>query len=300
MSQLSDLNLLPALHILLQERHISRAAQRAGLSQPAMSRVLGKLRQQFHDDLLVRTGTEYQLTSKASHLKQQLNSLIPELEQLHQTEEFSPCSSDKMVRVAGTDMDVLMLTDNIHRIQTQAPKLSLSFKQTSLQITDQVINGDLDFAITAANDDRAGLHRTVLWRQAYAVVVDKDCPLNPDTFTLEDYLAHRHGAYNLSDVHRGPVDFALAQINCHRKITLRLPTFIQIPALLANSDLMFSVPEKFAQYLAKHHSVKILPLPFKVTPFNIYLYWHHRLHNSRLHQWLRQELMPDEGNKEIS
>ncbi|WP_448547485.1 LysR family transcriptional regulator [Thalassotalea fusca] len=294
MGQLSDLNLLPALHILLQERHISRAAQRAGLSQPAMSRVLGKLRQQFHDDLLVRTGTEYQLTPKASHLKQQLNSLIPELEQLHQSEAFSPCSSDKMVRIAGTDMDVLMLTDNIHRIQTQAPKLSLSFKQTNMQITDQVLNGDLDFAITAANDDRAGLHRIVLWRQAYAVVVDKNSPLSADNFTLDDYLAHRHGAYNLSDVHRGPVDFALAQLNCQRKITLRLPTFIQIPALLAKSDLMFSVPDKFAEYLAKHHSVKILPLPFDVQPFNIYLYWHHRLHNSQLHKWLRDALIPDD------
>lgn len=291
MPQFSDLNLLPALHLLLQERNVSRAAMHIGLSQSAMSRVLAKLREQFSDELLVRTGMEYQLTPKARQLIQQLNRLMPELQQLHQHQIFCPEKAEQTVTISGTDLDVLLLSQHIHAIQAQAPNLVLSFKQTKLEIIDTLLNGDLDFAITVADDQRSGLHRSLLWQQSFAVVVDANNPLSDENFTLSDYLAHKHGMFQYSKSSPSLVDVALAQLNKKRHITLRLSNFGQIPALLIGSQLMFTVPVKFAHYLAEHYALKVLPLPIDVIHFSIYLYWHHRLHKSPLHQWVKDRLV---------
>ena len=153
-----DLNLLPALHVLLQQRNVTRAAMQVGLSQSAMSRVLAKLRDQFNDELLVRIGIEYQLTPKAVLLNQQLNRLMPELQELHHQQQFCPENAQQTVTIAGTDMDVVLLSSGIHAIQDQAPNLVLSFKPTNYQAIDSLLDGGLDFAVLTGNEERSGLH----------------------------------------------------------------------------------------------------------------------------------------------
>lgn len=288
---IQDLNLLPALHVLLQQRNVSRAAMQVGLSQSAMSRVLARLRDQFNDELLVRSGIEYQLTPKALQLNQQLNLLMPQLQQLHHHQQFCPENAQQTVTIAGTDMDVVLLSQSIHTIVAQAPDLVLSFKSANYQVIDSLLSGELDFAIFTGNEERSGLHRTLLWQHSFAVVVDAASPLSADNFTLTDYLAHKHGTFQFSKPGQSMIDTALAQIGKKRNITLRLPTFIQIPALITGSQLMFTVPVKFADYLAEHFSVKVLPLPIEVASFSLYLYWHQRLHKSPLHQWVKQSLI---------
>lgn len=289
-----DLNLLPALNALLKERNVTRAANQIGLSQPAMSRVLAKLREQFEDQLLVRVGIVFQLTPKAISLLQKLNKLIPELQQLQYQDDFCPHQIAQTINIAGTDMDIVLLAKNINTLQNQAPNLAIAFKQSHFHILDSLLQGDIDFAITTQNDERSGLHRRLLWQQSYVVIVSSESIFSASTFSLDDYLAQKHGSYHLSASHdelaNGMVDTALAGLGKQREVTLRLPNFTQIPAFIKNSKMMFTVPKYFAENLAQYNPIKILPLPFAVPLFNIYLYWHSRLHKDPLHQWLRRFL----------
>ncbi|GAA0371130.1 LysR family transcriptional regulator [Bowmanella denitrificans] len=286
-----DLNLLPALHSLLRERHVSRAAQQCHLSQSAMSRILAKLRQQFGDELLVRAGNDYQLTPKAIEIEQQLNELLPAIQQLGRASFFSPTTATQTVRIASTDMDVLLLADQIQHIQIEAPNLVLSFSQKGPAFFDQLIAGDLDFAMTPMDTSRSGLHRQLIRSDGFVAVLEQSSSLTENSLDLDTYLAHRHGVFNVTESLVGRVDSALASIGKARNVTLRLPTFSQIPPLLKGSPLIFTLPESFAHYLASRYPIKILPLPFYIEPMNAYLYWHHRLHQSTLHRWLRDRLL---------
>ncbi|GAB3024624.1 LysR family transcriptional regulator [Bowmanella dokdonensis] len=292
-----DLNLLPALQALLRERHVSRAAQSVHLSQSAMSRVLARLREQFDDDLLVRAGGDYQLTPKAIQLQRQLNELLPALQQLGNAQQFEPATASQSIRIASTDMDVLLLADNIRHIQRQAPNLPLSFRQQSLQSLDALLAGELDFVIIPLDDNRAGLHRSLLNTETFVAVVDGDSELNEQNLDLDTYLAHKHGVFNVADNVVARVDSALQRAGCSREVTLRLPTFSQIPPLLKGSPLIFTLPRSFALYLSALHNIKILPLPFDIPAMKVYLYWHHRLHRSPLHQWLRKQLSRSSAKK---
>ncbi len=262
-----------------------------------MSRILAKLRQQFGDELLVRAGNDYQLTPKAIEIEQQLNELLPAIQQLGRARGFSPSTASQTIRIASTDMDVLLLADRIQHIQIQAPNLVLSFNPQSPDFFDQLISGDLDFAMTPMDTSRSGLHRKLLRTDTFVAVVEENSQLTGANLDLATYLAHRHGVFNVAESLVGRVDSALASIGKARNVTLRLPTFSQIPPLLKGSPLIFTLPESFARYLASRYPIKILPLPFYIEQMKVYLYWHHRLHQSSLHQWLRDRLLARETHQ---
>lgn len=299
-AKMIDLNLLPALNALLREKHVSRAAQKCNLSQSAMSRILAKLRSQFNDDLLVRAGNDYLLTPKAMEIELQLNELLPAIKQLGRSQGFSAASATQTIRISSTDMDVLLLADNIREMQMQAPNLVLSFRQQSVDSCERLISAELDFAITPLDNSRSGLHRQVLRTDTFVAVVEENSRLNSQNFDLVTYLSHKHGVFNVAENLIGRVDSALANIRQARNVTLRLPTFSQIPPLLKGSPLIFTLPESFAQYLATRYPIKILPLPFNIEPMKVYLYWHHRLHHSALHQWVREALLERARSSEFS
>jgi DNA-binding transcriptional LysR family regulator len=286
-----EMSLLPALHILLTERHVTKAAARMNLTQSAMSRVLAKLRIQFDDVLLVRTGNEYQLTPKAQALLPNLNQLLPEMAQLWQPIEFSPETVDQTITLSGTDMDIVLLRKGIRKLQEQADKLKLTITTSTTKTLDQVLAGEIDIGVSASDDERSGIHRKLLLEDKFVAVVDGKSHLSQDDFDLECFLSLRHGVFSIDTHKRVRVDAALANIGKQRQVVLHLPTFAQIPALVIDSDLVFCLPESFAIFLAKNYTIKLLHLPFDVDPINIYLYWHERQHNSELHRWVRNTLI---------
>ncbi len=286
-----DLNLLPALQVLLQELNVSRAAEKLDVSQPAMSRILTRLREQFDDPLLVRTGNQYQRTVFAERLLQNLNQVMPELAQLSQKQSFDPASVDQTVIISGTDMDIVYLSRGVRRIQKLAPNLELAIRTSHPRVLDDLVEGRIDLALTAFENDRSGLYRKLMSEENFVAIVDNRSPLTSKNLTLKRYLDHRHGKFSFAEPTLGRIDAALEAMGKRRQVTLQLPTFSQIPPFLKESELIFSVPKSFADYLEQHFPVKQLPLPFKVQTICIYLYWHQRQHNNPLHRWVRQQLL---------
>src|SRR6266480_1068212 len=140
-----DLNLLPPLAALLEERHVTRAAQRSGLSQPAMSRALARLRQVLDDQLLVRHGTGYLLTPRAERIQRQLAGLIPRLETLFAAEVFDPATAEENYRIATTDYPLLLFFPQAAReINNLSPHSTLRVEPYRDEVFDDMIAIGLD------------------------------------------------------------------------------------------------------------------------------------------------------------
>ena len=286
-----DFSHLPALKLLLSEKSVSRAAESMSLSQPAMSRIFAKLKKSFNDPLMVRVGNRYELTSRAQSILQQLNLLMPQLEMLNQDDQFELSKVQQTIDIAGTDMDIVYVSERITQIQKEASNLTFAIRANRLRILDDVISGEVDFALTVSDDQRAGLYRQTLAKEKFVVVAGANNPITRDELTLDTYLQQKHGKFSFVESTRGHVDEALDQMGLRRDIRLSLPTFLQIPPFLADTELLFSVPESFAVYLQSHFKIKILPIPFSTRKLEIFLYWHERQHHSQLHQWLRRRLL---------
>jgi DNA-binding transcriptional LysR family regulator len=288
-----DYSNLPALKMLLTEKSVTRAAELMSLSQPAMSRIFTKLKKALNDPLMIRTGNQYELTSRGQSILQELNHLLPQLENLSRDQEFNLAEVQQTVDIAGTDMDIVYVSERITKIQKEAPNLHLAIRVNRLRILDDVISGEVDFALTVSDDERAGLYRRTLTQEKFVVVAGANNPITKEALTLDKYLRQKHGKFSFVEATRGHVDAALEQMGKRRDISISLPTFLQIPPFLTDTELLFSVPESFAIYLRKHFKIKILPLPFATRKLEIFLYWHERQHHSKLHQWIRAKLLDD-------
>src|SRR6266576_330068 len=140
-----DLNLLPALSALLDERHVTRAAQRSGLSQPAMSRTLARLRRVLDDQLLIRDGSGYVLTPRAERIQRQLAGLMPQLETLFAAEVFDPATAEEHYRVAATDYALLLFLHQVAReVNRLSPQSALRIASPGDGVFDDLQHGRLD------------------------------------------------------------------------------------------------------------------------------------------------------------
>src|SRR5436190_1336411 len=146
-----DLNLLPPLAALLEERHVTRAAERSGLSQPAMSRTLARLRRLLGDQLLVRDGSGYVLTPRAERIQRQLAGLIPQLETLFASEVFDPATAEEHYRLAATDYPVLLFLPQVAReVNRLSPHSTLRIDTPRYSVFDDLLHGRLDLTFYVA------------------------------------------------------------------------------------------------------------------------------------------------------
>lgn len=270
---------------------MSRAAEKLDTTQSSMSRTFARLKQEFNDPLMVRVGNQYQLTERGSVLLQQVNALLPDINRLWQSQDFDPQNAQQTLVIAGTDMDIVYVNQGIQRIQKLAPGIKIHVRHSSPRVLQEVVNGEVDIALTAFDEARSGLYRKLLTEERFVAVVGAQSQLADQELQLQDYLAHKHGMFAFAETKRGIVDATLAQLGLERDISLSLPNFAQIPPFLQSSELIFSMPQSFAQYLTQHYPIKIKPLPFAVPKVKIYLYWHQRQHQNPLQRWVREQLL---------
>src|SRR6266480_6155582 len=151
-----DLNLLPPLVALLEERHVTRAAARSGLSQPAMSRTLARLRELLDDQLLIRDGRGYVLTPRAERIQRQLAGLLPQLDTLFAAEVFDPATAEEHYRVAATDYALLLFLYQVAReVNTLSPHSALRIESPPDSVFDDVAHGRLDLSFYVATPPAA-------------------------------------------------------------------------------------------------------------------------------------------------
>ena len=285
-----DLNLLQPLHALLEERHVTRAARRIFLSQPAMSRALERLREMFGDPLLVRSGRGYERTVRGERVLQELESLVPRLEAMVQGEDFVPAQSRERFRVALTDhASVILMPSLVALVRRVAAHVELEVSVWKTQSYEDVAAGRIDTALSAEEAPPA-LESEVLFNLDFVCLVGSAQRVRTRRFTLKQYLQFPHALVETLKGQQTLVDRPLAQLGVKRRVAMTLPFFVPAIFAIAQTDLIVTVPRKLAQITAAIAGVRVVEPPREIKAFPYFMAWHPRLTTEPAHAWFREQL----------
>jgi DNA-binding transcriptional LysR family regulator len=291
-----DLNLLPALLALVEERNISRAAERIGLSQSATSRALQRLRRVLGDDLLVRTARGYRLTPRAERAREQLGSLFPQLDELFFGAAFDPAGLRRTIRVAGSDYATAVVGPGlIRRIGEQAPRATVRFVSWHGDVFDDLGRGDLDLAFFGAQPP-GPLHTEELFTDRFVCVVAADHPLaGREALSLDDYLGCRHVVVDVTGGRQPAIDRVLAARGTPRDIASILPFHAVAPQALPGTALVVTLPERLLPSVGGRERLRVLTAPPEIETLSYRMAWHPRVDSDPGHRWLREVVRADSG-----
>lgn len=287
-----DLNLLLHLQALLEERHVSRAAERLGSSQPAMSRALAKLRLHFGDPLLVRTGNSLLLTERAKILGPGLEEVLRAVEHLTHGTRFDPVSAKGTLRLSAPDIVALMLLPPLlRRLAMKAPHLDVEVVQWRSDWQHPLERGEIDLTVGFPKGAEAGLYARPLFEQDWAVVLRRDHPTLRRRWTPEAYASLAHVVVTAAG--RGPsvIDDALSVQGLSRRIHVRVPYPLMAPMLAERCDVAVTTVRFLALQLAEQGGLVVKRPPLAVPPLRVPMVWHERSQNDARHRWVRDQIL---------
>jgi len=290
-----DLNLLVVLSCLLEQRHVSRAALELNMSQPAVSRALQRLRDTFDDPLLVRTGAGYDLSARAVAIRPQLTALLAGVEQLIERPSFDPARADSLIRLTGLDLDIaLYVPELIRTARARAPGLRFEIVSQQVEHFASLHDGSVQFCLTGMEPESGAdqLRRMEVDRMDAVCLMDAANPLASGELSVEHYAAANHGLVSITGRGPGVMDTVLAQYGLTRSVQVRLAGFMSVADFCEGTDLLFTLPERLACYIARHRNLVIRPLPAALRQRQVvfYLYWHQRYHQDPACVWLRGQV----------
>lgn len=297
-----DLNLLVYLDVLLRERNVTKAANHLGITQPAMSNGLRRLRDLFGDPLLVRTSEGMTPTERARELQPLVRGILSDIEQAVQEKSaFSALESQRVFRIMASDYaESCLMPRVLRRIRQEAPYVTLDVLTPSDVSFLDVEQGRLDMAINRFDKIPQSFHQKTLWTEYFACLMNAQNPILREPFTLDTYLDASHiwvsktgfgvgVGVNPKDVQRlGWVDEALSRMGRKRQISV-FTRHYQVAMLLAEQhDLIATLPSR-AAWLQKDnpHLVAKIP-PFEIPPFELKMAWSPLLQHNADHRWLRK------------
>lgn len=295
-----DLNLLVYFSVLLREGNVTKAAEHLGLSQPAMSNGLRRLRKVFNDPLLVRTSNGMMPTDKAKELQPKVQTVLEQIELFVQpTIEFDPTNSKRLFRVMASDYAETTLLPRVRqRMAKEAPDTILDILTPSDVTFQDIELGNVDLVMNRFDQLPQSLHLSVLWSDHFACVMRQDNPLRKN-FDLEKYIRGSHvwvnktgmgvaTGVNPDDVQKlGWVDIALDQLGKRRNIAVFTRHYISAMQMAQQQNLIATVASR-STHLVKHFgNLSVLPAPFEIPKIELHMVWSPLLHHNIAHRWFR-------------
>ncbi len=288
----TDLNLLVALDALLEERNVTRAAQRLGISQPAASRALGRLRALFSDALLVNGPGGYVLSDRAEEVRPQLRTILGSVSELLDSRAFDPKAATGRVRLLMPDLQAAALTPGLLALlDREAPSLDLEIVAPGTNPIEALEQGVADAMVGLIDEAPAGIRRRRLYDESLVTLLRANHPALARKLTLDRYLALDHIVVSVTGVGAAPVDEVLARMGRTRRIKLRVPNFFAAVEIAARSDLVMTLPASLARATADMRRFVSLPPPLDLGRYAMSLAWHARQQDSPRHIWLRRAIV---------
>ena len=295
-----DLNLLVAFDILIREQNLSHAAERLGLTQPAMSKRLARLRSLFGDELLTRTNKGMKPTARALELVEPIRIALKQIQvTIDGCSEFKPELSSRTFRLVTTDLvAITMIPKLIELLMVRSPNTRLIIQNINRRhLVNALQTGEIDLAITALPDAPPNIKRQNLFSERYVCLVSEQHPAIQTQLTLEDYLESLHILVTYtSDLH-GSVDRFLEAKGLKRKVVLSLPYHLAVPLIVEQTSLITTIAERIAKEAIKSKGIRRFPLPLDEIKYQEQILWHCRDDGDPAHLWLRKLIM--EVSKEI-
>lgn len=288
-----DIYLLRCLRAFVEEAHVTKAAERMGSTQPAMSAVLRRLREIFNDPLLVRTEKGMVPTERARELAESLRGAIDTIDRaLALDQPFDPASAEMSFELAASEsVSFMLLPALIARVRRLAPGVQLRVRIPDLQRARQAMEeGEVDLLLSFTRTAPEGLRSSALWAQRLTVIAARGHPLQGQ-LTLDEFLRWPHAAHKLG---RGgssieaAVDTALQKLGRARTVGVWLPSAISVPAVVSRTDLLATIPVAVAHSFAPLLGLQCLAPPLALDEVRVGMYWHERMQQNPPHKWLRQ------------
>jgi DNA-binding transcriptional LysR family regulator len=295
-----DLNLLIAFDALVHHKHISRAADQIGLSQPAMSNTLRRLREVFEDELLVRTPQGMQLTPRALELAGPISLILRQIERILEPDRsFDPQHAQRVFRVRMSDVLATLVLPRIDRdLHLSNSGISLDVVHLSPEATvDMLERDELDLAVSFALSHDTTIYSEPLVPDRMICAMCRTHPLAGGPISTEQFLAYRHVKVSISPTDMRFVDGILIEHRQNRDVAVNLPHWLVVPHVLRGSSFLSVMPERLALVIG--HDLVFKELPFSTQPFEWRIYWHRRHDTNPVIKWLRGILHEGIHSKEL-
>lgn len=287
-----DLNLLIVFDHIFRERHLTKAGEQLNLSQPAMSKALGRLRDVFQDPLFVRSGKEMLPTACAERIAPQIQQV------LHLTErtfldrgDFDSSTSTRTFRMAMSDYTEMVLMPRLFkRLQTVAPHVRIQSEHLAhFNYREQLDNNSLDMILACGLDFGPNVLQQSIFQDREVIMLRADSPVLQEELTVKRYADLKHAQFRwfFEDY---PIDIALEKLNLKRNVVLEVQHELVLPLVLKDNDLLVNMPERMALLFKDLLPLEIIPLPLSRINYNFRQYWHERNHHDPAHTWLRNEI----------
>jgi DNA-binding transcriptional LysR family regulator len=288
-----DLNLLPVLDALLAECSVSRAASRVGLSQPAMSNALGRLRGLLNDPLLVRTGGGMEPTPRALELAAPVHQILHDVRRtLSAPPAFDPKQSTHAFHIRAADnLELSLLPHLVERLKQIAPLVDIVMTREGGSTEEDLRTGRIDLFLGTWFNVPASFKQHLLRQETFACIARQGHPKIKARLTLKTYIEVGHVLVTPAERPGSVVDTVLSDQGLGRRVVLRTPHFLVAPLVVARTDLIATLPRGVATTFAEILPLKVYPPPLDAPGFPIQMVWHARTHEQAPHQWLRRVIM---------
>ena len=287
-----DLNLFVVFDAIYTEANLTRAGQIIGITQPAVSNALARLRESFNDPLFVRTAQGMVPTPMAQNIINPVRSALALLRvSVQESRTFNPLQANKTFRISMTDLtEAVVLPPLFQRLRKQAPSVVVeSLLSHRRETTSDLAAGRLDFAIDAPLNTDPQVRHVKLIEDRYVCAMRPAHPLaGQPSISLDEYLGLTHIHISTRRNGLGQVDLALGKMGLQRKITLRSQHYLMASNVLQHTDMVMTVPERFA----RRHALHFVALPLNELPnVETHLYWHESTEQDPANRWMRELLI---------
>ena len=285
-----DLNLLVVFDAMARQRSVIRAAETLGLSQPATSAALARLRRLFDDALFVRTGEGMKPTPRALELAPAVHRVVEAIDsEILQQTRFDPAHAARGFTILTPDIgEVAFIPGVLRHLRAHAPSVRLHTRALPRQAAAQALEaGVADLAVGFFPDlRRPGFYQQSLFKTSYSCICCDSRPGTGARMTLRQYLAAPHVVVR-PDGREHAFDRWLEDKGHQRNVALELSHFLSLQAILPGSDLIATVPDDIATALSRHIAIRRIALPLRAPVIDVQQFWHRRMHKDPANQWLR-------------
>jgi len=283
-----DLNLLVVFDGLIQERSVTRAGRKLGISQPALSHALNRLRYLLKDQLFIRTPQGMVPTPRAEQLALPLRQALADMQRALEPVAFVPAEASRRFAIAVNNYAAIVLAAPlVAAVFAAAPLLQLDLRPSgTLDVLELLDHGDLDIAIGTFDEVGERFATAKLPEDEFVAVMRRAHPAGRRPLSTASFGALRHAAISSSGDDTGFIDRSLATQGTKRRIELRLP-YLSAGSVLAKSDFVATLSRRVARALTRDAALELRELPFRSPSVHTSLLWHRRFDGHPAHRWLR-------------
>jgi DNA-binding transcriptional LysR family regulator len=286
-----DLNLLRVFGAVHEEGHIGRAAKRLGITQPAVSHAIQRLRECVDDPLFIRSGKGVEPTARADEMSAYVrDSLESAMAAITASQGFDPTASDREFHVGLPDHAVAKYAPLIHETFSQrAPKMGIHLHDVKTPEAIRLVEqGDIDMAANVIEDLPKRFKSMPLFTSQIVVIASKHNPYIKGKINFASYHKARHLMYSGSQTLNSALVEGLSKRGITRDIGMTIGSHLAVPLIIAHSDMIATVTRELAEPYVEKYGLQILKPPFDIPDINVSLFWHERNDRDVGHQWLRE------------